>query len=78
MKFRYPLFKELHWYVLERYVSCLMGIEHREISERELLLENGEVESVEELPFKIEHGETEVEDEKKIDLPSAEFETNIS
>ena len=42
-KFRYPLFKELHWYVLERYISCVMGKEHRVCSEDELRAINGDV-----------------------------------
>ncbi|XP_046678996.1 jmjC domain-containing histone demethylation protein 1-like, partial [Homalodisca vitripennis] len=27
-KFRYPFFTEMLWYVLERYVNCLLGISH--------------------------------------------------
>nr|XP_018914262.1 PREDICTED: jmjC domain-containing histone demethylation protein 1 isoform X1 [Bemisia tabaci] len=27
-KFRYPFFTEMLWYVLERYVSCLLGVSH--------------------------------------------------
>lgn len=40
-KFRYPLFCELHWYVLERYVSCLMCRNHRIKSAEEICLEDG-------------------------------------
>ncbi|ELT93702.1 hypothetical protein CAPTEDRAFT_226024 [Capitella teleta] len=37
-KFRYPYFTELHWYVLQRYVSQLMGKEHRTKSKEEMNL----------------------------------------
>lgn len=28
LKFRYPFYREMLWYVLQRYVSCLLGINH--------------------------------------------------
>lgn len=28
MKFRYPFYREMLWYVLQRYVQCLLGINH--------------------------------------------------
>ena len=55
-----------------------MGIEHRELSERELLLENGEVDIIEDLPIKIEQDENKVKVVQKIESPSTEFETNIA
>lgn len=57
MKFRYPFFKEIHWYVLERYVCCLTGVEHRERSEREIQLENGDIDLAELNSFKLEPDE---------------------
>ncbi|CAH1801472.1 unnamed protein product [Owenia fusiformis] len=35
-KFRYPFFAEMHWYLLERYVSCLTGKKHRVKTEEEI------------------------------------------
>jgi hypothetical protein len=57
LKFRYPFLKEIYWYVLERYVCCLTGVEHRERSEREILLENGDIDFSELSSFKLEPDE---------------------
>ena len=34
-QFRYPFFTEIHWYVLERYVSTLLGRNHIKIPKEE-------------------------------------------
>ena len=34
-QFRYPFFTEIHWYVLERYVSTLLGRNHLKIRKEE-------------------------------------------
>jgi len=47
VKFRYPLFKELHWYVLERYVSCVTGKDHRVCSVEELRATSGDMDETE-------------------------------
>jgi hypothetical protein len=38
-KFRFPYFATMHWYVLERYVSSLLGRQHRVKSDEELAVE---------------------------------------
>lgn len=38
-KFRYPFFQEIHWYVLDRYLSCVNQKSFRERSPEEVLEE---------------------------------------
>ncbi len=47
-KFRYPFFTEIHWYLLERYVSTLTGKQHRIKSSEEMRLEKEDEEDEEE------------------------------
>lgn len=45
VKFRFPFFVELLWYVLDRYVHCLVGRSHLDLPEEEkrrIRLEKGE------------------------------------
>ena len=74
-KFRYPFFKELHWYVIERYVSCLLGIEHRERSQKELQFENGEMEDGE--MTSVQETSCKAEDNENIVTPKVESETKL-
>ena len=36
MKFRYPFYTEIHWYMIDRYLFCLTGKSYRVKSEEEL------------------------------------------
>lgn len=43
-KFRYPFFTEIHWYVLERYLHCVTGKQHRTKCDEEIKEEQEEEE----------------------------------
>ena len=44
-KFRYPFFQEIHWYLLDRYLTCVADKSYREKSAREIKEEKMKTES---------------------------------
>ena len=43
LKFRYPFYTEIHWYVLDQYLKCLSGKSYRIKSEQEIKMEREEM-----------------------------------